>query len=101
MYLQLSSSNTESALLILEECFADNCQLASEYLDAITDVKRTSDKSTSDIIDVYIELRNCLIRLATLGDDTSHRGAMVAELSCGKWLARFPAFLRSALKVVR
>lgn len=59
-HLQLSSSNYEFALLILEDCFADSHQDASEYLDVIFDVKRMNDKSASDIAAVYNILRNGL-----------------------------------------
>lgn len=53
-HLQLSSINCQSALLILEERFADNRQAVNEYLNAIIDVKRMSENT----------LRNSLAGLA-------------------------------------
>lgn len=68
MHLQLSSSNTKSELLILEERLADNRQLASECLDAIIDVRKMST------------LRSGFVGLNNQGYETSHRGPMVVGI---------------------
>lgn len=84
-HLQLTSSNYEAALLILEERFSNPRQVATEYLDSILDIKKLDYRSTNDVISMYNTIRNCLAGLQNLGYATSHWDPIIIRIIMRKF----------------